>query len=473
MAVFLLLVASLITGMVLLIRRARQRRRDRLGIVTPFVSPEVCRRRRIKWISGSLAALLFLGGGGLAFQRWYTSMRWNQEREKDKVWFAEQQGMASWSGARSVIDAQARALVAGDEQAFLAAVDPGQPQLQAEYQRLYDSMRALGVTGWDYFPDFVPVEGFGHSEIEAHLTVPYCLHVLKCPSKEPAYEPSSPDVPTIKQMLKLDKRNGVYKIVGLTQKGENQPPWQSTNLTFATGQRVVVAAPPSQRARLQEVTAAADKAALEADEFARYTGARPAKYHLYLAGDKEWRSTWYGGEKASYAVGYAHQTGVVGTDVVLEMSEVGGGEELATTLRHEFGHVVTLQGVPAGTDVVLDLDSWLKEGIAEYIGVLPRTKLSNGRVAALKGRTIPRDMRLDALGDHAGDDEANELYGYGYLAVNCMVGKYGETKMMKFVNGVLRQDLGSDEAAEKAFGVSYTQLNTACTGYFKTVVNGS
>jgi hypothetical protein len=47
--------------------------------------------------------------------------------------------------AAKMLDAQARALLAGDEKSWLAPVDPSRPQLRASYQARYESLRALDI----------------------------------------------------------------------------------------------------------------------------------------------------------------------------------------------------------------------------------------------------------------------------------------------------------------------------------------
>ncbi|WP_203836731.1 hypothetical protein [Winogradskya humida] len=426
-------------------------------------------RSRWWWVSGGVAAILVLCGGALVVQKWYTGMRGDQEAAEVAAWATEQATLGSWPEARKVLAAQSTALVAGDEAGWMAAVDPSQPALRGYYQRLYATMRALGVTGWSYFSDYDPLENFGTSEIQANVTVSYCLGVLDCPRTSPADDTLHLELATVTQKLMLDKRDGAYKIVESQQTGKTQPPWQNTELTFATGDRVVVAAPASERGRLPEVVAAADKAATEADKFARYTGVKPGKYHLYLAGDKEWGS-WYGGEKETYAVGYAHATGTVGTDVVLEMSAMDNAGQLAQALRHEFGHVVTLNGADRTGELILDLNQWLKEGVADYIGLLPRNKVNYGRIAALRGKPVPKDIRVDQLTEGATSADAARLYGYGYLAVNCMATKYGEARTMNFVSAALRQHKTNDTAARQAFGVPFSKVNSTCLSYFRTIV---
>jgi hypothetical protein len=54
--------------------------------------------------------------------------------------------------ARKMLDAQARALLAGDENSWLAPVDPGRPELRASYRAMYESLRALDIVQLSYQP---------------------------------------------------------------------------------------------------------------------------------------------------------------------------------------------------------------------------------------------------------------------------------------------------------------------------------
>ena len=81
---------------------------------------------------------------------------------------------------------------------------------------------------------------------------------------------------------------------------------------------------------------------------------------------------------------------------------------------------------------------------------------------------VSDDIRIPPLGDTAG--RAHVDHPYGYLAVRCLATRYGERRMMIFVNAVVRQQKSIDTAARQAFGKSFATVNDAYTTYFRTTV---
>ncbi|GAA2617504.1 hypothetical protein Adu01nite_47990 [Paractinoplanes durhamensis] len=413
--------------------------------------------------------MLLLCAGTVVFRNWYVDHATAREQAKVDQWATEQGKKGSWPAAKKALDTQAAALLRGDEQGWLAAVDPAQPQLRDYYRRLYTAMRALDVSGWEYFVTSPgPYENWGASWIELDFTIGYCVAVATCTRYDSRTDPLRIGS-AIGQRIRLDKRDGAYRIVAVKATEYYRPtPWQNTELMFARGKRVVVAAPAGQTGRMAEAVAAADQAATVADRFAGDTGYKPQRYRVYLAGDNEW-AAW--GTVPRYAAGYASPTGKLGADVVVKMSAAPGRGDLVEILRHEFGHVVTLGGTDHTADAVFDIDSWLEEGVAEYIAHTPTPPASTGRVAALRrAGAAPTTLLLAPLDDHSTDTDVDRLYGYGYLAVACMADRYGQTKTMRFVTAKLRDGESLEQAARHAFDRSFAAVEKTCTTYFKTTV---
>jgi hypothetical protein len=425
------------------------------------------RRKRRKWTIVFVVVVLLISGL-VVFRNWYVKQAGEREQARATEQVDQLATMGSWDEAKKVLDDHAAALLRGDEQGWLAAVDPNQPQLREYYQRIYTAMRAMDVSGWDYFVGSPrPYEQFGTSRMDLSMNVAYCLAVPTCPHDDPRYDPTGRRSSAINQDISLDKVDGQYRIVGVQQGKMRKPArWQTTGLTFAQGERVAVAAPDSQKGRQAEAVAAADQAAVAADRFTGHTGYKPVRYRVYLAGEDEWKA-W--GEVAGYAAGYAVPTGLLGTDIVVRMSAAPNRETLVRVLQHEMAHAVTLGGTDRAADSVLDTDAWLSEGVAKYIELGPTPEA--GRLAELRqAGAIPTDLRLDPLQDDATDKQVATLYGYGHLAVICMADRYGEDKMMRFVNRVLREDATTDQAARDAFGKPFAEVNRTCTAYFRDIV---
>jgi len=372
--------------------------------------------------------------------------------------------------ASVALEKQAAALIKGDQAGWLAAVDPAQPKLKARYSTMYASLRALGVSQFEYHPYIRAAKGEAATTVTMGADVTYCFSMDTCPG----YTDSSSwtGAPQITQALTLKLVGGSYVITSLGKAAEPnhlQPtPWESGDLVFAQGKRVTVAAPKSEAAHLSEVVAIADKAALVNDRFAGYVGNPQKRYRIYLADSKAWR-TWYGGETNKWIVAYSMPLNEAESDVVLQTSELLGDRELmATTIQHELGHVVTLGGSHGGND---DKNLWLIEGVAEYIGWSPRPATASWRRqsvrTAMHSAHPPKTIAAKPLADNASAQAGDAFYGLGHFAVDCMAQKFGQRKMFNFVKLTLRDGYGYEQASQEAYGEPFATVDKSCVSWIR------
>lgn len=421
-------------------------------------------------VAGLIVAVLALAGGVVAF--------W-PSREPAAV--AAQQVEPAMpptpvEQAARLLDEQAAALLKGDEKAWLAPVDPARPKLVARYRDVYRNLRGLDVSHAEFHaqamsygmvpdkPDLVTVKA----------SLGYCFSGVVCPTWHDDVDDGPPKV---RHQLTFEPVKGKYMITGradLTGRTINplQPaPWDGEALVFARGRRVTVAAHRSEAKHLKKVLAAAEKAAVNADRFAGYLGNRQQRYRIYLADKRAWR-TWYGGDLPTWSIGYALTLNSAGADVVLRTGKVMTARQgLASTIQHEFGHVVTLAG-PTHRDT--DNRQWLVEGIAEYIGGYPRTAADTGSwdvaAAEFRRRDAPKTIATATLVDDADDRTVDKLYAMGHFAASCMADQYGERKLFTFVDRVLRHAAKLDQAARAAYGKSFTAVDKSCLKWIKRKV---
>lgn len=375
--------------------------------------------------------------------------------------------LTPFESASTALDEQAKALMRGDEAAWLAIVDPAQPKLRTRYRTMYRSLRALGVSHFEYHTSIRPAKK-GATVVGAEAA--YCFSLTVCPTYAVSDEWAGP--PRITQKLTFRPLRGQYVISKLDKDVEpnhQQPtPWENSELVFAQGKRVTVAASRSQAKHLAKVVALADKAAAIDDRFAGLVGNAQRRYRVYLADDKAWK-TWYGGETDKWIVGYAIPLNIGGSDVVLKMSELVDDRRLmVTTLQHELGHVVTLSGVYRSRSAA---DLWLTEGIAEYIGWYPKHATASWRRpsvrAAVNGRHRPKSIVAKPLGKNAGADAGDAFYGLAHFAADCMAQKYGEAKLFQFVQWHVREGFDYDDSSKKAFGKPFATVDKACVAWIR------
>ena len=374
-----------------------------------------------------------------------------------------------FESATQALHVHAKALLAGDEKGWLAAVDPKQPKLRARYRTLYRSLRALGISHFEYHPYIIDAGKAGANAVGVGATIAYCFSLDTCPGY---VEAPWDGPPKIGQKLILKRAGGRYVITRLDQADEPnglQPtPWERTDLVFAQGRRVTVAAPRNRANYLKQVLPLADQAAAVNDRFAAYLGTRQKRYRVYLADRKSWKS-WYGGEKGKWTIGYAVPLNDAQIDVVLKADELMSDRaELADTIRHEMGHVVTLHGVAQRDH---DEDLWLSEGIAEYIGSAPAPATSSWRRGSVRAKVRsgkrPTSMAVKAPGAKARSEDVDAFYGLGHFAVDCMGEKFGERKLFDFVRLALRQDNTYDQASREAFGKPFKTVDKACVSWIR------
>jgi hypothetical protein len=380
------------------------------------------------------------------------------------------------------LDRQAEMLLAGDEQGWLAPVDPQDADLQAMYRNQFQTLRFLGVVSFQPVVD--QLELFlltpGAAEVTLDVFFGFCVQTPSCPEADD--RPVNGQVPTegytatLTWTRQVDSR---YLITGFVLVQEHEaavasgdkdllgkyptnrfPPWLTDELTFQAGETVVVAAPPSLADELDRVVALADDAAERVARFARWT--QPSRYVIYLATPSQWQR-WYGPEDRPDVWGFAARVGVTAVPVVINYQAIAA-DQLSHVLRHELGHVNTLLGAP-----YLSHHDALIEGIAEY--------------AAFDGQPIANYDRLDALrrflragwdGDidrlfRASDDPLHRsaVYSIGFLTWRCLAERYGEEAMFVFATDTLRVGFRPEEVSVEVLGAEWTDIKRACAQYIR------
>ncbi|WP_067494493.1 hypothetical protein [Actinoplanes sp. TFC3] len=365
----------------------------------------------------------------------------------------------------AALKVQSNALLKNDEKGWLAAVDPGQPKLLAHYQSVFTSLRALGVTSFDYklhSDDYSSTKAMG---LIADLS--YCFTDNPCPT-------GKDDRPKTKQKLKVKVVRGKWVITAsTTKKSEDdlQPaPWENGDLVFAKGKRVTLVAQASEKKYFAELLPVAEAAAAVNDRFATLVNNPQKRYRVYLAGKKQWQ-TWYGGMSDKWVVGFASPLNKAGMDVVLNMPALKNEPRLLrTTIQHELGHVVTLGASHSEDNGTGDM--WLEEGVAEYIGWYPQPATASWRRqsvhALFAGSHRPKSIAVRALGSDARMEEGDSFYGFGHFAADCMAKKYGQGALFTFVRLYLREDKDLDAAARQAFGQSFSAVDRTCLAYIRS-----
>jgi hypothetical protein len=431
------------------------------------VPPTRPRRTWLRWLLGSLAGAmvlcLFCVAGVLAIGDLSGSNKvqasWRPGGAAVNAPPAQTAPATEWSAwARRSIDseltAQAAALLAGDEDKYLAPVDPANAGLVSTYHRLYRNLHAMGlgvfteaVTG-GLTPD-------GTRSWHTDVAITYCFGTSSCRTV-------ALPVGTAWQF-----KNDRLLLVDLKQSSadwDGPRPWETDDLKVALGKRVVIATTSENAWRLPDAVAAADRAAVVADRFAKWEDA-PSRYVIFLAGPAEWKH-WYGHEQPGWAAAWAVPVSNTVTEVVVR-TQVVQQAHLEELLRHELTHVTSLAGKRDG---IGNSSWWLVEGIAEY------AMMSDKPVADYDALDDTRtfvhgkwdgDPAVGPPGVNAPVAEAGARYGVAFLCVRRIADKYGEDKMVTFWGQIVHDDTPIDQAARSALGVSWSTARGECVKFIR------
>jgi hypothetical protein len=347
---------------------------------------------------------------------------------------------------------EAKALLAGDEAAYLAAADPDDARLGADLKRRFEVLRQMGVGQWTQSVKGNP-KVTGQMSWHADINVTYCFGDPKC----------RPNALLIGTDWRLAKDHIVLTAVEQSGKDQVGPrPWEAADLTVAAGARTVVATSSRLDRRLTDTLAAAEKAAAVADTLARWAGP-PSRYVVFVATTSDW-TTWYGYQQPDWAAGvYVNQTD---NEVVVN----GPVVPLADTqnlLTHELTHVATLAGKRLGLGPAT---WWLVEGIAEYATMIGQpvrnyNKIDDARTFVAQGWN--GNPAVERPSFDASTVEAGGRYGVAFLSMRRMADVYGQDKMLDFFGRVVHDGMTLDAAATAVYGVSWATVATDLTKFIR------
>ncbi len=357
---------------------------------------------------------------------------------------------------------QSNALMSGDQAGFLAEVDPAAHAAVIEFTRIYQNMHTMHVARWSA----ESTDGYEKPTATAtptEITISYCLVVVACTTTSQTLK--------ISQKMVGDKALISSVTVPAQNKFEYGPlPWLVSTLKAVVGPRLVVAASDAEASNLAHVLTIAEDAVQNADKYAKW-GQVPV-YVLYLASHTEANNHWFGVTMRD-SLGLTMQIDSTDNEVMVLMPDANefdaaGPGLLSGVIRHEFGHVATLQNDAYNSD-----DSFV-EGIAQYISLYGHAGWDKfGKLAAKqyirsgkwsKKILLTKEIRSSNL------VTANAAYEIGYLGLQYLASKYGLAKMLAFWGDVEQNDESPTTASMKEFNTSWTSVNSSAVTYVKHTV---
>ncbi|MFS8477491.1 MAG: hypothetical protein FWJ93_00700 [Micromonosporaceae bacterium] len=394
------------------------------------------------------------GSGGLAASPTPTGPHSPQPGDPPRV-------HAAWVRAQidKVLEGQADALLRGDEQGFLAVAAADDATVREELTRRYRSLTALQVARWTSVvaaPPRQETSADGRTEWVARLSLRHCFAVPTCSESDLRVE------------SRWVERDGRPYLVSLQTSGASQNgprPWEVADLRVAAGQRAVVATTAKYASRLPGLLREAERAAAVADKYV--IGAPPDRYYVYFAGAEEWKQ-WYSGNLPKWAAGFAVPVSARDIEVVLNAAQTPSSF-IDDIMRHELTHVAALRGARDKGN-----KWWLIEGLAEHAELHGQAVRQHDAVSTGAVRRFIRSGKWDGAvtvtepGSNASAEEAAARYGIAFLAVRRLVDRYGEAKVLSFVEAVVHDDKAPEVAAPEVFGVAWAAVQADCVSYIRS-----
>jgi hypothetical protein len=430
------------------------------------VAPQRRTVRTVVLVAVSLIGVLVLAAGGALYWIHLKTMPTPYVSTQADTTPRTAQGRA-----QLVLDAQAKALVAGDERSWLSAVDPAATATVSFFRQRFTTMRGLDVSQFLYSLEvgqtlLAPTTASFTTDVYAGA----CFSATVCPPPDNTTTGSTR--PAYHEKVTFKLVGGKYLISKVASAGAHwasgQLPWQSNDLVIAKGSRAIVAAAPKVTKRLKEALADADRSAATVDKFATLMNNRQGRYRIFLADDKTWK-TWFGGILEPYTIGAAYSLGYVQSEIVLKMSDAGSAADLANTIQHEMGHVASLGSINAdGGMRETNAEKWVKEGFAEYVAYYPESATASERRSEVHQLMHGSHRPKNTLDFEAKDGTAlqvSQFYGYSHFAIDCLAQKYGLDKMIKFATDAMRHNQSTAAAMQDAFGLPQKTVETACEAW--------
>ncbi|MFC8795300.1 hypothetical protein [Streptomyces cinereoruber] len=335
-------------------------------------------------------------------------------------------GRATTREIQTLLDAHARALLARDEPAYRAALDPAYaPTALTVYRRL----AAVPLDGWSY--RVTGVERTGPDRVTARAELG---HRLRGHDRRPV---------TGARVLDLTERNGRWYVTGeRPAEGAPRQLWEQGDVAAVHGTRSLVLGAGRDRARLREIAAAADRAVpavagVWPEDWARRVvvlvpGSLDAMGQLLGAPGDSYRGI------AAVTTGETKGGADAPADRVIVNPDAYGvlgdfGRQLV--LIHETVHVATRTHTTPSTPI------WLSEGFADWVAYRDADRTPAQAAPelrrAVQGGEPPVRLPEDADFSFGGDAESlARAYEGGWLACEMVAERWGEERLTAFYRAV-------------------------------------
>jgi hypothetical protein len=355
---------------------------------------------------------------------------------------------------RKVLAAQAAAVLAGDQVAFLATVDPQQPKLVAQQRVLFENLSQLDVTRLSYAVDgsaLVPARIPGgdpvlHPPVVEHLRI---AETLTAPVSNPVD-------------MSFVRRNGHWLVGAVSQPKDadhfdspQERPWYGVPVVARRDGPLTVVVDRSAADSLGPLTTAIRD---DISYDARLLGVA-ASYRVLVDATTNGLSYDFSSvsQQEAAAVTFSltasdplgdHATGLAGTAIKVNPKLVDDVVSDAGILRHELTHY--LLRAYAGSS-----PKWLTEGVATWVQYYPDTFSALQVPASLYASLRHADRTLPSIGLFNTDPSVN--YPVSQAAVAWLVDHGGVARLIELMKAYRTQyqDVNADALTPRLFRQVY------------------
>ncbi|MFI6283576.1 hypothetical protein ACIBCM_02265 [Streptomyces sp. NPDC051018] len=329
---------------------------------------------------------------------------------------------------QQALDARAAAVLARDENAYLAALAPELAELRAEERRLFRNLADVPLGSWDY--RVAKVERDGPKAV-ARADLRYRIA---------GYDTAPVAVPRV---LELGLRDGRWYVTAdRPGEGAAEQLWQQGDVSVVRGHRSLVLAVDQEPARLRAIAATADRAVPAVS--ASWPSPWARRVVVLVPGSVEAMGALLGTPSAGYRGIAAVTTGETGTTaavpadrVIVNPAAYGllGDFGRDVVLTHETTHVATRAHTSSATPM------WLSEGFADWVAYRGTARTAGQNAPelqrAVRAGDVPAELPSDEDFSFGGDAEAlARAYEGGWLACELIAERWGEEKLTEFYREV-------------------------------------
>jgi hypothetical protein len=399
------------------------------------------------------------------------------------------------AAAAAILERRGQAVLDHDESAFLADLDPGQPELRAQQSEIYAGLSKLDFARFSYAPNGVAFDPSGHGT--GHGMTTYIAGVLATHQLQ-GYDTG----PVVEAMaVTFVNRNHRWWFSSDHDVDDELPaaghaePWDDGQVGVAHGKHSLVIGQARDDRTLRQVASAVDAAVADDLRFwpaGNGTSRWDGRVVVYVPkAQREFTSLFRGSKQTADGVAAvaipvrdhmafdAHGDGraygkVTGSRIIINPVYFRPKSAFfAVTLRHEVSHVaaepITANGTP----------TWLVEGLAEYVGWRQSDPARTFFARGVDGRTAAAvnahsyHLKLPAsdtfyLGSSA---SIAARYTAGFLVCAYIQHRYGEAKLKTFATRMGAATTAAQEkpvlrsALRKTFGLTTTGLESGVNSW--------